>query len=76
MRTAISFCFGDSCAGRASNQPRASRTDRAVTALMSCIATFTARASGLRRLPPQVWHGVSAMKREMSSRDHSLSVSL
>ena len=43
---------------------------------MSEPAIFTASASGLRRRPPHTPQGVSLMKRAMSSRDQSLSVSL
>ena len=76
MRLAISFCLEVSWPGRASNQARASFTDRAVASPMSEPPIFTARASGLRRLPPQAAQGVSLMKREISSRAQSLSVSL
>jgi hypothetical protein len=76
MRPAISFCLLVSFFDKSPNHAWASRTDRAVASPMSESAIFTARASGLRRLPPQASQGVSPMKRPISSRDQSLSVSL
>jgi hypothetical protein len=76
MRAAISFCFGVSFAGSSAAQAAAWRIESAVTAAISAMSILTASASGFSRLPPQVAQGVSDMKRAISSRAQSLSVSL
>ena len=76
IRTAISFCLGVSFSCSSENQRWASETESAVTSPISAIATFTASASGFSRLPPQDAQGVSLMKRPISSRTASESLSL
>ena len=71
-----SLVLAVSFSGSSENQRCASDTERAVASAMSAMATFTASASGFSRLPPQAAQGVSLMKRPISSRTASESLSL
>ena len=77
MRTAISFCLAVSFSGSSENQRvRLAHRERGDRRRYRAMAIFTASASGFSRLPPQAAQGVSLMKRAISSRAQSLSVSL
>ena len=75
MRGAISFCFADRREGRALTQASASLTESCEISPIWRMSILTASASGLSRKPLQAAQGVSDMKRPISSRAQSLSVS-